>query len=255
MQIKHFRAGSLCASCMEEAIAEAEQEALEAQIEQDWREAAAWAASLLQRSDWCLLDTETTSLTGYLVELAILDPTGQVLFNRVINPQARIDPVARSIHRIQDDELAAAPTLPEVWPDILQALAGHVLIITYNVEFDSGIIKQDAARYHLELPPIEWECLMLKYASYVSDWSNYWHSYRWQPLPDGDVPVLLRPVRTVNVLKLSVTSSKHLKLSKWSLLIIQHLFNETFNKAKTALYLLYMPRSLRNSLIKLTNTH
>jgi DNA polymerase III epsilon subunit-like protein len=120
------------------------------------------------------------------VELAILGPTGQVLFNRVINPQARIDPVARSIHRIQDDELAAAPTLPEVWPDILQTLAGRTLIVTYNVEFDAGIIKQDVACYHLELPPIEWECLMLKYASYIGDWSNYWHSYRWRPLPDGN---------------------------------------------------------------------
>ncbi len=56
--------------------------------------------------------------------------------------------------------IAAAPTLPEVWPDILQALAGRALIVTYNVEFDAGILKQDAARYHLELPQIEWECLL-----------------------------------------------------------------------------------------------
>jgi DNA polymerase III epsilon subunit-like protein/rubredoxin len=185
--LKQFRPGGyLCLPCGDLAEYQAEQEALQAQIAQDWRDAAAWAATMLQRSDWCLLDTETTSLYGYLVEIAILDPTGRILFNRVINPQTPIDPEARAIHQIKDAELATAPTLPEVWSEILQTLAGRTLILTYNAEFDSRILERDAARYQLPLPSLIWECLMLRYAQYVGEWSDYWHSYRWQPLPDGN---------------------------------------------------------------------
>jgi hypothetical protein len=59
VHIKHFQAGNLCVSCMEAAIAEAEQEILEAQIGQDGCDAAVWTTSLLQSSDWCLLDTDS----------------------------------------------------------------------------------------------------------------------------------------------------------------------------------------------------
>jgi hypothetical protein len=30
-----------------------------------------------------------------------------------------------------------------------------------------------------------WHCLMTLYAAYVGDWSDYWESYRWQPLNGG----------------------------------------------------------------------
>lgn len=47
-----------------------------------------WARDLLNRTDVLILDTETTGLghTAELVELAIVDTTGKVLFDELVKP-------------------------------------------------------------------------------------------------------------------------------------------------------------------------
>ena len=171
-----------CRSCRRQAA----QEALEAQIELDGEAACAWAAGLLRREDWVILDLETTSLTGAIVEIAVIDRAGNTLFHSLVNPQMPITEGARAVHGISDEEVAQAPTLPEIWDAFLRALEGRAIIVTFNTDFDQSILDGDAQRYGLTRPKYAWHCLMCKYAKYCGDWSSYWGGYRWYPLPEGN---------------------------------------------------------------------
>ncbi len=162
---------------------QAEQERLAAQIEMDGEAACAWAARLLQREDWAILDLETTGLHGAIVEIAVVDRVGNTLFYSLVNPQVPITEGARAVHGISDEEVAQAPTLPEIWANFMQALEGRAIIVTYNSEFDKGILDGEVWRYSLTRSKHTWHCLMSKYAMYIGDWSKYWGDYRWYPLP------------------------------------------------------------------------
>lgn len=68
-----------------------------------------------------ILDTETTSLQGYIVEIAVLDThNGRILLNTLIKPGCRIESDARAVHGITAAELRDAPPLATVLPRLLQ---------------------------------------------------------------------------------------------------------------------------------------
>lgn len=181
----YWRTPGCCESCASEADYQAEQDELQMRIERDHIKASNWARDLLARVDWCILDTETTNLTGVVVDLAIIAPDGTTLFDSLINPDgAKMSEIARSIHGLTDEQLDAAPCLVDVWPSILAALAGKT-IITYNAAFDQARLEQSARRYNLEVN-MTWECAMEAYAEWYGDWSEYHHSYTWQRLAGGD---------------------------------------------------------------------
>jgi DNA polymerase-3 subunit epsilon len=184
-EIKAYRADRLCDQCVRYQAYLDKQTRLEAMIKEDEKAACQWAASMLERDDWCILDTETTDLRGYVVEIAVIDSAGATLFHSLVNPQARVSAGARAVHQISDEELACAPTLPEVWDRLMAVLSDKQTIITFNAEFDNSTLERDARRYRLVLIEREWQCLMHTYAQYVGDYSEYWHDYRWHPLPDG----------------------------------------------------------------------
>jgi DNA polymerase-3 subunit epsilon len=156
---------------------------------------------MMAREDWCLLDTETTSLTGYLVEIAVIDREGTALFHSLVNPEVPVSEEARAVHQISDEELAKAPTLPEIWDRLVAVLGSRATIVTYNAQFDQSTLERDAQRYGLAVPTPEWQCLMLRYAEYVGEWSEYHGDYRWYPLPDathralGDAKAALEVMR------------------------------------------------------------
>ncbi len=43
---------------------------------------------------------------------------------------------SRAKHGISDEELAAAPTLPEIWPTLQEALRDRATLVAYNADFD-----------------------------------------------------------------------------------------------------------------------
>lgn len=184
--IKDFEPGGLCTRCKRHAEYVAKQEALEAMIKEDEKEVCSWASDMLTRDDWCLLDLETTDLNGYIIEIAIINRNGNPLFHSLVNPKCPISPDATAVHGLTDIDVAHAPTLPQIWPDLMKVLEGRKIIVTFNTAFDKGILDGDASRYNLVRSKHTWHCLMLKYAQYVGEWSNYWHDYKWQPLPGGN---------------------------------------------------------------------
>jgi DNA polymerase-3 subunit epsilon len=157
--------------------------------------ATLWAEQTIANGTAVIMDTETTGLEpdAEIIELAVINLAGDVLFNQRIQP-VNPDAVhiasengrcAYDIHGISAADLRQAPAFPEVYPALAAALSGQ-LVLVYNAEFDVPLLLNMFARY--QLPPIQFEhdCVMQWYSQYVGEWSSYWGDYKWQPLTGGD---------------------------------------------------------------------
>lgn len=89
------------------------------------------------------LDTETTGLEfdDEIIELAIVNSEGKVVFDSFIRPQKPIPLSATAINHISNEMVSNAPTISQVWPQI-SSILGHHPIGMYNAEFDIRMILQ-----------------------------------------------------------------------------------------------------------------
>lgn len=117
-------------------------------------------------SEFFILDTETASLTGGVVEIAWLrvDFNLDILDQHCVrvNPERPIEPGAQAIHGISEADVADCPTLAEVaklLPPSL-ALAGH------NCGFDERMIKP-AVAVHTKL------CSLALARRYITGTTNH----------------------------------------------------------------------------------
>lgn len=182
IQYEINRKSGLCTDCEEYIEIQKQEEKLQEKIERDRLSACQWAHDLLNRTDWAIIDTETTSLNGRVCEIGVIGPDGSVLFESLIDPEQPVTPKARAKHGISDLELAAAPTLPMVWQQLLEVLKNCTTLIAYNSEFDSGVLARSARHYDLPVLSQSWDCAMIAYAEYNGNWSEYHGSYKWVAL-------------------------------------------------------------------------
>ena len=145
-----------------------------------------------QRTPFLLLDTETTGKPEHrgfqVIEIAILDQDGQVLYHSLVKPDIPIPGEAAEISGLTDAHLAHAPTMTEIWPDVVQVLtATDVPIYTWNADFDQKALLLTAKRFQLPVPAAisdkkRWHCAMKLHARWYGEWSNGKNDYRYQPL-------------------------------------------------------------------------
>jgi hypothetical protein len=164
------------------------------EIASDRRAAEQWARGLLGRTDWVILDTETTGLVEpHVVEVAIIRPDGKELLNTRVNPLVPIPDQARAIHGITDADVAGAPLMSTLRNEVTSLLNGVSTIVTYNAEFDRGAlefsIRADmggsssvgivwARRW-------KWECALERYSEWVGEWLPQKGRYRRVALGGG----------------------------------------------------------------------
>lgn len=179
--------GDMCASCWYDEL---ERRHLE-MLKSDRREASEWANGVLNDKRAVILDTETTGLEGEIIEIAIIDITGKVLLNTLINPTVYpgqdpiIPPDASAIHGITDEMIKTAPSFQEVYLEIKKIFKSANRVIIYNEEFDRCRLRSDCEENNLPRLEYESECAMLWYAQWYGDWNDYYKSYRWQKLYGG----------------------------------------------------------------------
>ncbi len=126
------------------------------------------------------LDTETTGLdkNAEIIEIAIIDHQGNVVFESYIRPSLPIPADATQIHGITNEMVQKAPTWPALWPTIRTHLVGRILGI-YNAEFDLRMMQQSMTRYKLP-----WRetfnslDIMQVYSEYRGEWDPRWRSLR-----------------------------------------------------------------------------
>lgn len=130
--------------------------------------AIAWARAAVTDPSVVYLDTETTGLdrSAEVIEIALVDALGRVIFETLVRPVSPIPPVASTIHGIFDADLARAPTWPEIHDLVCDALLDRKIVV-YNAAFDRRLIAQSSARHGLVSPDCTWSCAMQTYASFL----------------------------------------------------------------------------------------
>jgi DNA polymerase III epsilon subunit-like protein len=95
------------------------------------------------KSDPVYLDTETTGLesTDEIIEIAIVNSSGKVIFESFVRPQKPIPASATAINNITNAMVANSPSWADIWPTVRNLLLGHPIGM-YNAEFDIRMILQ-----------------------------------------------------------------------------------------------------------------
>ncbi|MDP9310939.1 MAG: 3'-5' exonuclease [Chloroflexota bacterium] len=183
--------GRVCPRCLEPAD-EASLQGYCATHHAVWQRdrwaAVAWARRVLRASNVVLLDTETTGLdqTAEVVEIALLTPRGEMLFDSLMRPVGLIPAAATTIHHLDDAAVAHAPTWGELYPRIARLLHRRFVVV-YNAAYDRRILEQTCSRAGVpSLRPAGWHCTMLEYARFTGVWNVSKNDYRWHKLQDGD---------------------------------------------------------------------
>ncbi len=141
-----------------------------------------WARAMLEPGAAVILDTETTTLHGAIVEIAVIDAcTGKPLLNTLVRADQPIEPEAHAIHGIADTDLVDAPTWSAVLPKLLRITRKRT-VLAYNADYDHYVVTADTERAGLKLrhlaDPDRWGCIMIR----RSDWTR---CARWLPLGGG----------------------------------------------------------------------
>lgn len=162
--------------------------------------AADWARQLLDAGDFVIMDTETTDLDGEIIELAIIDATGRVLFNRRFNPILPVAPGATAVHHLTNETLANERPFAEFHEELATILAGAAVVVIYNADFDNGRMVATCELHGLEAIGYESICAMEEYSAYVGQLRRD-GSFWWQSLPGGDHTALGDCLATLDVLR------------------------------------------------------
>ncbi|QUG93075.1 hypothetical protein GR140_30375 (plasmid) [Pseudomonas putida] len=103
--------------------------------------------------DGRVVDTETTGLgdDAQIIELAIGDMHGNILFKSRLRPTVSIEPEASGINGILDEHLLGAPTWPEIASEVTALLEGHSVVI-FHAEYDRRLLRQTAAAFGMPDP-------------------------------------------------------------------------------------------------------
>lgn len=159
-------------------------------------DAIAWANRLLN-SDAVILDTETTGLLKKskveVIELAVINMKGKRVYQRLFKPKYKIPVRVIKIHRITNDRVKSSPTFFAEWRRINNVLNGRV-IVTYNAQFDRGVLNRTCKLHKVESLSARWECAMWAYRYFLG-------TGRFEALPGGSHRALADCRATLSLLR------------------------------------------------------
>ncbi|WP_441245499.1 3'-5' exonuclease [Kitasatospora sp. McL0602] len=113
---------------------------------------------------YAVVDVEATGRSPWrhrVVEVAVvllddrLRPEGE--FSTLLDPAGPVGPT--HVHRISQEDVVGAPRFREVAPDLLERLAGRVLV-GHHVSCDQAFLEREFARIGIPLPAVPMLCTM-----------------------------------------------------------------------------------------------
>jgi DNA polymerase III alpha subunit (gram-positive type) len=122
------------------------------------------------------LDTETTGLeaTDEIIEIAIIDTNGFVIYESFIRPTKIIPAAVTDIHHITNEMVQNSPTWEDQWLKIREILVNHAIGM-YNAEFDLRMIQQTLAAHKI---PLQDKLNAFDVMKIYSDFEGNWDSAR-----------------------------------------------------------------------------
>ena len=149
------------------------------------RREAVQMAQLLRQSRPIFFDTETTGIspTSEVVEIAVVDWDGELLFDSLVKPRGRIDPEAARIHGITERMVELAPGWNQVWSEVARVFKDRK-VGAYNSDFDLRILRQTNLRSGVSWPLTDDQffCVMKLYARFAGNWDSRRGAFRWHSL-------------------------------------------------------------------------
>jgi DNA polymerase III epsilon subunit-like protein len=108
-----------------------------------------------------IIDTETVGAgpAVEVVELALGDSEGRIVYHTLVRPLYNRLPRATREQRFAQGEFAGAPDWPEVWA-VLAPLLDNRLLIAYNAAFDRRALAAMRVRNRQESNERGWRCAM-----------------------------------------------------------------------------------------------
>nr|WP_244977220.1 3'-5' exonuclease [Deinococcus humi] len=155
-----------------------------ADAQQEWRKAVKRFRHWADDPRLLIVGTQTTGLTGQVVEIAVVTLDGTPLVDTLVRATVPIEPGAHRIHGLTDADLRDAPAWPEVMELLKPVLQGR-LCLAYNAEFDRrACATSNAAHgmYNALSDRQYWLCAMTAYASIGWAWSDRRGEWRWTSL-------------------------------------------------------------------------
>jgi len=161
-----------------------------------------------------ILKIETNSLFHpYPIKICLTDLFGRSLFNNSILVYPPSDQEANS-----GDPLAGSHSFEYYYQELAFLLHNQIYsqdyeIYAYNSDFASTALRNACNFYNLPHFTNRFHCLMLSYAEYIGDYSEYFGSYVYQKLPrhigspDISDPAHLACLSCIDVLKLMCSES------------------------------------------------
>ncbi len=131
-----------------------------------------WAKELLSMPNLTFLEVDTTGLRDddEIIRVLLVNLNGDSIFDIFLCPDKPLSDKISHITGISGKDLESELTIAEAWEQIRDILTGKHLL-SFNLEFDQGMLEAAAERYELEMPPINAECLMEKAMMYSCSFS------------------------------------------------------------------------------------
>lgn len=110
----------------------------------------------LKSNNYIILDTETTGLASNdeVIELAIVDINGTVLYESIFLPTKVVSPFIRKLTGLHKADFIGKPTFANEWEKIKKIMTDKI-VIGHNVMFDKRLMKQTLDIYGIDSSCIE----------------------------------------------------------------------------------------------------
>lgn len=142
-------------------------------------------SELIDRTDILILDTETTGIDGTaeIVQMSVIDTTGQEHLNEYIMPLGDIPPAASRVHGLTRQRLVEldARYWSEVFNDYNLLVSKADKVLVYNLDFDERMIRQSNKRNGIRHRKLPGRCIMLDYAAHRAVPGMY-GEWKWHKL-------------------------------------------------------------------------
>jgi DNA polymerase III epsilon subunit-like protein len=108
-----------------------------------------------------IVDTETVGAgpTIEVIEIAIGDVSGKIIFESLVRPVYNRLPPSSKHQRFDHQAFTDAPYWTDIWPSISE-LISNKLLIAYNANFDRRALAAMAARHAYTSTERAWRCAM-----------------------------------------------------------------------------------------------